>query len=154
MSERYQKRENAPTQAPQGTPSIDGKTSYDPVEVGKALVDRMVEAVNTGSRKKFTTSQLRKVLSTAVVVNNRLLREAGQSDKIPAELIDEIQYMRLKLVYQMGREEGLKFWLTNQGIDMAAVIQNIHSDKSAFFRFYRLLESIIAYHKYHEATLK
>ncbi len=130
-------------------PRIMGDQKYDPVETGREMVDRMTKEAETRRLNLFTTSQLRKILSSAVIVKNRMDREAGGSSTIPEVLVDEIQYMRLKLVYQMGREESLKSCLNGQfGPDLPAIIQNIGTSRDRFDRFFRLLESIVAYRKF------
>jgi len=124
---------------------IDGSKPYDPVEEGQKLVD-LLETHN--KLRGFTTSQLRKVLSAAIVVKNRIDRELGENDQLTAAIADEVQYLRVKLIYQMGREQEIKYCLSNMSVDLPAVIKNIGTDKNRFDRFFRLLESIVAFKKF------
>ena len=139
-----QPRPNATVQTPL-TQQIDGNAPYDPVEVGKKLVAQLK---SDGLLRDFTTSQLRKVLSSANVVKNKIDRENQDSDMLISVLQEEIQYLRLRLVYQMGRDVKVKTCLSAKGVDLPTVIQNIGNSKARFNNFYRLLESIVAYRKF------
>jgi len=135
--------------------TINFKNGYDPVKEGEKLVVRMKEL---GKKDHFTTSQLRKIHSYASIVNNRLQMEESKcnsdSYRISENLQNDIQYIKLKLIYQMGREKSVKKWFGSEevdgviGIGLDRIISDIGDDKEKFDRFYRLLESIIAYKKY------
>jgi len=135
--------------------TIDFKNDYDPVKEGEKLVVRMIEL---GKKDHFTTSQLRKIHSYASIVNNKLqIYESkcnSDSYRISEELQNDIQYIKLKLIYQMGREKTVKKWFGSEevdgviGIGLERIISDIGDSKEKFDRFYRLLESIIAYKKY------
>ncbi len=144
----YQAGAASPVQAGNQADSatIDGRKDFDPVEVGQTLVDQITADYKL--KNNFTTSQLRKVMSAAVVVKNRIDRETGDSDALSPAIQEEIQYLRVKLIYQMGRDANVKTALKHKGVDLAAVIQNIGASRKSFDRFYRLLESIVAYRKY------
>jgi len=124
---------------------VDGTKDFDPVETGRSLVAQLK---TDNLLRDFTTSQLRKVLSSANVVKNRIDREAAEAESLSASIQEEIQYLRLRLVYQMGREPKVKLCLGQKGVDLPAVIKNIGADKKKFNDFYRLLESIVAYRKF------
>lgn len=120
----------------------EGKEEFDPVSVGQKFVD-------TIGTRGFTTSQLRQILSSAAIVKNKIDRENASSDNLSTDIQNEIQYLKLKLVYQMGREPKLKDAFNGQkGINLPAIIQNIGNSKDKYNRFYRLLESIVAYRKF------
>ncbi|NCC77525.1 MAG: type III-A CRISPR-associated protein Csm2 [Clostridia bacterium] len=140
----YPPRSNQTMPAYSG-PRIDGSTTYDAVEAGQNLVD-LLDANNM--LRDFTTSQLRKVLSSAIVVKNRIDREIGEGDQLTDSIANEVQYLRVKLIYQMGREQKIKRCLGDMSVDLPAVIKNIGKDKNRFEQFFRLLETIVAFKKY------
>lgn len=152
MAENSYRDDRRPAQASQqrqamnpSGPQVDGSTPYDPIEVGKNLVARLKDERQL---RDFTTSQLRKVLSSAVVVKNRIDRENSENDILSKSIQDEIQYIRVKLIYQMGREPRVKSCLSQFGVDMPGILKNIGTSKEKFDNFYRLLESIVAYRKF------
>lgn len=121
---------------------LDGTMDYDPVEEGKKFADKTVSI-------SFTMSQLRKVLSGAAIVKNRIDRENADSDTLSSELQAEISYLKIKLIYQLGRDRNLKAAFNgDNGLDLPAVIGNIGVSRSKFNCFYRLLESIVAFRKF------
>lgn len=134
--------------------TIDFKNGYDPVKEGEKLVKKMVEK----REKNFTTSQLRKIHSYASIVNNKIQMEESKGNsssyKISEALQSDVQYIKLKLIYQMGREKSIKKWFGSEGtegikgIGLEKIIADIGDSKEKFDKFYRLLESIIAYKKY------
>jgi CRISPR-associated protein Csm2 len=128
------------------TQTIDGSRDYDPVEEGRKLVERMKRDGKGSQENVFTTSQLRKILSAAAVIKNML--DIDNLETIPPKIQSEIQYLHLKLIYQMGREKKLKRWLISKELDMPSIIKNIGNSRARFDNYYRLLESIVAYLKY------
>ncbi|OPZ94296.1 MAG: hypothetical protein BWY74_00682 [Firmicutes bacterium ADurb.Bin419] len=133
---------------------IDYKSAYDPVKEGEKLVLKMKEK----GERYFTTTQLRKIHSYASIVNNKIQMEESKNKsvayRISEELQNDVQYIKLKLIYQMGRDKTVKKWFGSvdvdgiKGIGLEKIIADIGDDKEKFDRFYRLLESIIAYKKY------
>jgi len=134
--------------------SIDFKNSYDPVKEGAKLVLKMKEK----GERYFTTTQLRKIHSYASIVNNKLQMEESNCKssgyKISEDLQSDVQYIKLKLIYQMGRDKVVKKWFGSESVDgikgigLENIISDIGDSKEKFDKFYRLLESIIAYKKY------
>jgi CRISPR type III-A-associated protein Csm2 len=133
---------------------IDFRNGYDPVKEGEKLVHKMQEK----GRCNFSTTQLRKIHSYASIVNNKIQMEESKSQsssyKISEELQNDVQYIKLKLIYQMGRDKDVKKWFGSEsvegikGIGLEKIISDIGDSKKKFDNFYRLLESIIAYKKY------
>lgn len=115
-----------------------GDKPYDPIEVGEQVA----------KDSKFTSSQLRKILSMSVVVKNSIERNIQNDGKLSDQIKQDIQYIRLKLVYQMGRDANLKQGLSNHIINLPDIIKNIGDDKRKYEDFCRLLEAIVAYKKY------
>jgi CRISPR-associated protein Csm2 len=120
---------------------VDGSKPYDPVVTGENLINRL-------EPNSFTTSQLRKVLSSAVIVKNRIERELGESTQLSDSIAEEVQYLRVKLIYQMGRDPKIKRCFTEHNVDLPAIIKNIGKDRDRFERFFKLLESIVAFKKF------
>ena len=103
---------------------------------------------------KVKTSQIRKFLSAVNSVANKIQNEQEELD---SNLADEIQYLRIKLAYQAGREiipKNLHGDVSEYGLHylqkvLDAAIKNIGSSKLKFEEFNRLIESIVAYHKFY-----
>jgi CRISPR type III-A-associated protein Csm2 len=102
----------------------------------------------------ITTSQIRKFLSAVNSVANKVQNEKEQ---LSSSLSDEIQYLRVKLAYQAGRESLPKGFHGNvkefglhylQSI-LDEALKKIGNSKAEFEKFNRLVESIVAYHRFY-----
>ena len=125
--------------------AITDLSDRDPIAIG--------EIVAKESKRNLTASQLRKIMSAATSVKNKIERESSDKDELSSEIVDEINYMRLRVIYQMGRFENVNYHLGKKGglIDLPEIIRNIGKSKKKFMAFYRLIESIIAYNKFYSA---
>lgn len=98
----------------------------------------------------LTTSQLRKFLTTVNMINNKVsiykAKHPGQKE-LSEELVGEIQYMRVKLVYQAGRERNVKEFMETSELDK--YIQQIGGSIKQFEEFSRYVEALVAYHKFY-----
>ncbi len=122
------------------------------VENAKDIVENKIQKKKVRDNKgniyeipKITTSQLRKFLSAVNSVANKVLIYA--KDELDTELINEIQYLRVKLAYQAGRYPEVKDLAIQAKLDTE--INNIKTKKD-FINFARFIEAIIAYHKFNK----
>ena len=98
--------------------------------------------------KKITTSQLRLLLSNAIIIKNKIQIETRKEDKISEKLENEIKYLLVKHIYQCGRDLDVKSFDENFKISKA--IKEIGNSAKNFNKFYHYLEEIIAYMKYYD----
>ena len=108
------------------------------------------------SRALVTTSQLRLLLSNAVVVKNKIQVEMqvkiGNGDEISEKLQNEVKYLLIKHIYQCGREPKVKKF--DEEFHISEKIKEIGKSAKKFNEFYRYLEEIVAYMKYYESDNK
>jgi len=104
---------------------------------------------------KLTTTKLRKFLTAVNAINNQL--EAYQSQtgagkalqQLPKDLADEIRYLEVKLAYESARGQEVKDFINNAKLfDRIRAIGN-NADK--YREFAKLIEAIVAFHKYENA---
>lgn len=111
--------------------------------------------------RKFglTTTKLRGILS----MTNQIYNKAIYSDEtLKSELVDEIQYLKVRIVYECGREssrdrniilighEGKvgpveEFVRCSRLLDELGKVQG---SRKRFLEFSRYLEALVAYHRY------
>lgn len=94
---------------------------------------------------KITTSQLRKFLSAVNSVANKV--QICTNENLDADLINEIQYLRVKLAYQAGRYSEVRDLAIQANLDEEI---NKIKTKQDFVNFARFIEAIIAYHKFNK----
>lgn len=99
---------------------------------------------------ELTTTQIRKFLAGINGVHNRILAYQGtgkiDGDQLPKEIIDELEYIKIRLIYQSGRESKVKDFM--RIADLERRIDEIGSSKKKFEDFNRFVEGIVAYHKF------
>ena len=92
----------------------------------------------------ITTSQIRKFLSAVNSLENKVL---SCDKELSSELANEIKYLKVKLAYQVGRENG-NTGLKNLYNELEPLINQIGASKDNFKKFARYVEAIVAYHKF------
>ncbi len=115
------------------------------IEEAKNIVENKIDKKKDGKTPKITTSQLRKFLSAVNAISNKV--QITTEEKLSQELINEIQYLRVKLAYQAGRYDEVRDLMIKANLDTE--IKNIKT-KQDFINFARFIEAIIAFHKYNK----
>lgn len=95
----------------------------------------------------FSTTQLRLLLSNAVVVKNKISMEKNEDDNLSEDIQNEIKYLLIKHIYQCGRDTKVKKF--NEEFKISEKIKKIGNSEKKFNDFYRYLEEIVAYMKYY-----
>ena len=91
------------------------------------------------NRIRLKTSQIRKFLDAVNEIKSKGIQE--QNEKF---FRSECMLLKPKLAYAAGRQDEVKPLMAV----LAPCIDRVHN-KEDFTRFYRFVESIIAYHRYH-----
>ena len=94
-------------------------------------------------------TQLRKFLVAVNRINNKVMVWQSQNPtagELPAELVSEIKYLEVKLLYQCGRERNVKDF--EQKTDLTKQIRNIGNDKKKYEQFAKFMEAVVAFHKF------
>lgn len=98
----------------------------------------------------LSTNQIRKFLAGINGIHNRVLAYQGsgemEGDRLPEEIVDEIQYVKIKLIYQSGRNRSVKDFMIKADIEKR--MDDIKNSKKKFENFNRFIEAIVAYHKF------
>ena len=96
-------------------------------------------------RKLLTTSKIRNLLSMISSLYDEVRRST--SDKLSAEAMSQIQYIRLHFAYEAGRDKNVKAFV--EEADILRHIKDIGDSKAQFMLFCRYMEALVAYHRYH-----
>lgn len=110
-----------------------------------------VEKLVLEKGKMITTTQLRLLLSNAVIVKNKIELKSKEN-KLSEELQGEVKYLLIKHMYQCGKDSKPKKDSELKKFDKSFEISNkLREIKTAeeFNKFYRYLEEIVAYVKYY-----
>lgn len=116
--------------------------------------ENVIKSLNRKNDKyktiKLTTTQLRKFLAMANEIDNKIklceLKDDIKDDKLPQSIINEILSMKVKLIYQSGREPNVKEFVNKSNI--IKDIDKIDGKASKFKEFFNYLEALVAYRKF------
>lgn len=132
-------------------------TSYSASQTRKTIADLNADMANEFVKKKLfrfdeknnkekamiTTSQIRKFLSAVNCLENKI-SSCGQ--KLEPEIANEIKYLKVKLVYQVGRDNSKG--LRNLYDEIEPLISQIGTSKDNYTKVARYIDAIVAYHKF------
>lgn len=96
--------------------------------------------------QKFTTSKIRNILAMISEIYNDVITE--QDDHLSPELQSRIEYLKVRLVYECGREPYVvKPFVSKAGL--LDLLSNIGDSRESFKKFSRYMEALVAYHRFH-----
>lgn len=122
--------------------------SSDYVSIAEANIQYLHEQMRNNTRRSssaaLTTSKIRNILSMVNQLYNRIVLLRGD---LPDDIVHDIQYMKVRLVYEAGREPAVReFCKVCKLID---AIDFIGTDRQRFLRYARYMEALVAYHKFY-----
>lgn len=99
-----------------------------------------------------TTTKLRNLLAMISDIYNDVVTPGsteGNSDKLKADITKRINYLKVKVVYESGREESVK-----KLVDRANISKHLNDvikskSKTDFILFSRYMEGLVAYRKFY-----
>ncbi|MDY6328611.1 MAG: type III-A CRISPR-associated protein Csm2 [Lachnospiraceae bacterium] len=91
-----------------------------------------------------TTSQMRNILAMSADIYNRVMVNSGED--LSDEIIGLIEYLKIRIVYEAGRDEKVKKLIVQS--EMLEIIDEINGSKKNFILFNHYLEALIAYRKF------
>lgn len=99
---------------------------------------------NRNGDYELTTTQLRVLLSLTA----QLFDEAQQATDpvLSGELLDKVRYLRVRFVYQAGREKSVRSFV--QQAKLLEALEGIGDSRAKLLVFCRYMEALVAYKKY------
>ena len=103
---------------------------------------------------ELKTNQIRKILTAVNILKNKvdIYKIANpQAKKLDEELQMEIEFLRINIAYQIGREKGKENLVREfvEKADLVNMVKNINGDIKAFENFCRYIEALVAFHKFY-----
>ena len=93
----------------------------------------------------LTTSKIRNLLSMVSAIYNDVVQT--KEDVLSEELQERIQYLRMRFIYEAGRDDSVKDLL--EKAEIKKIITEIKDSKERCLLFCRYMEAIVAYHKFY-----
>lgn len=103
---------------------------------------------------ELKTNQIRKILTAVNILKNKvdIYKIANpQAKKLDEELQMEIEFLRVNIAYQIGREKGKEKLVREfvEKADLLNMVKDINGDIKAFENFCRYIEALVAFHKFY-----
>jgi len=91
-----------------------------------------------------TTSKIRNILSMSADIYDKVLQ--NKEELLGDEIISRIEYLRVRIIYECGREHKVKDFVDAAGL--LDYVKMIGGEKKRYILFYHYLEALVAFHKY------
>lgn len=116
------------------------------VDEAERVIKGLIRTDKFGNSKlDLTTSKIRNILSMV----SELYTDAQHSreDKLDADMVSRVQYLKMRIAYEAGREHSVKDFVLAAGLlDYAG---EIGSSRQNLILFCNYMEALVAYHKFH-----
>ena len=117
------------------------------VDQAEKVILALSEKTNAKGRRidVVSTSKLRNLLSmTADIYNEAMML---RTDALTDELKSRIEYLRIRFIYEAGREPSVKNLVTEAKI--LQILQEIAGSKKNFLLFSHYMEALVAFRKFY-----
>ena len=118
------------------------QTNY--VDLAEKVIVKDLERDKRGNFR-LTNSKIRNLLSLVNNLYTDIVRTGGSDEKLSEIIEGKIQYIRLRFVYEAGREKSVKDFV--EKADIIKHLQRIET-RSDLLLFCRYMEALVAYHKF------
>lgn len=92
-----------------------------------------------------TTSKLRNLLAMSADIYNEVMNQ--KEDSLSEEICSRIEYLRVRFMYEAGRENSVKDLVNEAGI--IEQLKKINGSKKNYILFSRYMEALVAFRKYY-----
>lgn len=116
------------------------------VDNAEAAITRLSKKVNKQGIEipMVTTSKIRNLLSMAADIYNQALD--CKEDVLPDDITSRIDYLRVRFMYEAGREQGVKSLIKEA--DLLNIMKEIKGNKNNYILFYHYMEALVAFKRY------
>ena len=138
-----------------------GLTSENYVDEAERVIKTLIEKDRSGRDViRLTTSKIRGILSLVTELYNDIIHEP--SNKLGEEYVERIQYLRLRIAYEAGRDKQVAEFVRKS--NLLGYVKQIKDNKKLFLLFTKYVEvkrkkndkektkyveALVAYHKYY-----
>jgi CRISPR-associated protein Csm2 len=117
------------------------------VDLAEEAILKLRGMVNKQGRPipMVTTSKIRNLLAMTAEIYNEAVN--SKSERLSADIIGQINYLRIRCVYEAGRDAGVKNLVETAGI--LEHIGGIQGSRKKYILFSKYMEALVAYRKYY-----
>ena len=128
-----------------------GLNEQNYVEIAEEVIEKLSQKKDKRGRTvdMVTTSKIRNLLAMAADIYNQVID--CNDDELPEEISARIEYLRMRFVYEAGREEGVKNLVTEAGL--LNIMKKVRTSKKKYILFYKYMEALVAFKRYKNSVL-
>lgn len=120
------------------------------VKQAESAIKEIKQAKNSRGKdiKLLTTSQIRNILAVTADIYNEIMNQTeNTSDELSKDICARINYLKVRLVYESGRDESVKVFV--EKAHLLQFLESVKGSKRAYLLFSRYMEALVAYHRFY-----
>lgn len=121
-------------------------TEENYVETAEKVIRKICEKKDRwGNPDVVTTSKIRNLLAMTAAIYNDVI--VWQSEKLSTEIVGRINYMKIRFVYEAGREPKVR-----ELVEKASLLEHLEeigNSRTQYLLFSRYMEALVAYRKFY-----
>lgn len=116
------------------------------VDEAEKVIRALMEKKDRNGRSVaiVTTSKLRNLLAMSADIYNEVMNQRG--DQLCSDICSRIEYLRVRFLYEAGREDTVKDLVNESHI--LDVLKGVNKSKKNYILFNRYMEALVAFRKY------
>ena len=113
------------------------------------LAEKAINNLKKKNGELVTTSKIRNLLAMTADIYNQVVNL--KEEKLSAELIGKINYMKIRFIYEAGREQQKEKRVKEliEEADILTHIDEIKNSRKQYILFSRYMEALVAYRKFY-----
>ena len=113
------------------------------------LAEKAINNLKKKNGELVTTSKIRNLLAMTADIYNQVVNL--KEEKLSAELIGQINYRKIRFIYEAGREQQKEKRVKEliEEADILTHIDEIKNSRKQYILFSRYMEALVAYRKFY-----
>ncbi|MEI3337827.1 MAG: type III-A CRISPR-associated protein Csm2 [Clostridium sp.] len=122
---------------------LDENTFVDKAEKSILNLINNSEKDKRGNGQIVTNSKIRNLLAMTADIYNEVLIS---NEKLSSDVNARIDYLRVRFIYECGRDQMVKDFV--EEADILKALKEINGSRKNFILFQHYMEALVAFHKY------
>ena len=117
------------------------------VDIAEKAIKRLSEEKNKNGKPipLVTTSKIRNLLAMTADIYNEVVN--SKEETLSSELIGRINYMKIRFIYEAGREPKVRRIV--EEADILSHLDEINGSRKQYILFSHYMEALVAYRKFY-----
>ena len=120
-------------------------TEENYVETAERAIQEICSIKNKSGKPvpPVTTSKIRNLLTKTAAI----YKDVSLSEKLSAEIVGRINYLKIRFVYEAGREPKVKVLV--EKAQLLEHLKEVGNSRAQYILFSRYMEALVAYRKFY-----